>query len=89
MARRLLSPDSSIRQTEVRDLSGATRTYNAHSGGIVTVSDKDARSLLAEGYTEPSAAGTYARRVGRRCTGCGFASFFTTCSRCGGSCEKE
>ena len=89
MARRLLSPDGAISQTEVRDPSGFTRRYTARDGGIVTVSDRDARVLKQEGYTEASAGGITARTVGRRCTGCGFGSFFATCSRCGGPCEKE
>lgn len=37
----------------------------------------------------PSAAGPVGRRAGYRCTECGFGSFFTTCGRCKGVCERE
>ena len=35
------------------------------------------------------AAGPVVRRHGFRCDDCGFGSFFTTCSRCGGTCTRE
>lgn len=89
MARRLLAPDGAVRETDVRDPNGFRRRYTAKDGGMFTVSDRDARLLKQEGFTEASAAGISARGVGRRCTGCGFGSFFTTCSRCGGQCVKE
>lgn len=35
------------------------------------------------------AAAPVGRRGGYRCTACGFGSFFVTCSRCQGACERE
>lgn len=88
MARKLLAPDGAVKQTEVQDPNGVTRRYDS-STGYVTVSDSDARALAREGFTPASLSGTTGRGVGRRCRDCGFGSFFTTCSRCGGTCDKE
>jgi hypothetical protein len=89
MARRFLAPDGAVAQTDVTLPSGMVRRYNATDGGVYTVSDSDARAFKASGFTEASATGAFDRKAGRRCTSCGFGSFFVTCSRCGGSCEKE
>lgn len=35
------------------------------------------------------AAGPVGRSTGFRCPECGFGSFFTVCSRCGGQCVRE
>lgn len=37
----------------------------------------------------PSAMLPVGRSAGYRCPACGFASFFVTCSRCNGHCERE
>lgn len=89
MARKLLAPDGAVKQTDVTQSNGMVRRYDAKHGGVYTVADSDAKALLAEGFTEASAAGTFSRSSGRRCRQCGFGSFFTTCSRCGGTCDKE
>lgn len=89
MARRLLAPDGLVKQTEVPVGGGRVRRYNAHDGGVYTVSDSDARTLKAAGFTESPLSGAFSRSSGRRCTSCGFGSFFTTCSRCGGTCTRE
>lgn len=88
MARRLLAPDGAMKETEVPLPGGASRRYRANDG-VYTVSDSDAAVMKAAGFTESVPGGTFRRNVGRRCTTCGFGSFFTTCSRCGGTCEKE
>lgn len=89
MARRLLAPDGLVKQTEVPAGGGARRRYDAHDGGIYTVADGDVAALKAAGFTDSSLGGAFSRSSGRRCRDCGFGSFFTTCSRCGGECEKE
>lgn len=86
MVQRMVAPDGAIRQTEVRDPSGIRRRYESGSG-FVTVSDHDARLLKQNGFTPASLTGV--ARGGRRCTDCGFGSWFTTCSRCGGECVRE
>jgi hypothetical protein len=51
-----------------------------------------AKAHLAHGnLPAPAAALPVGRSGGYRCTNvqCGFGSFFKTCSRCGGSCERE
>lgn len=89
MVRRLLAPDGAITQTDVQSPGGFTRRYRAKDGGIYTVSDRDAKALIQEGYTDASLTGPSTRGAGRRCTECGFGSWFTVCSRCGGRCTKE
>jgi hypothetical protein len=49
-----------------------------------------AKAHLAHGNLPlPPAALPVGRAGGFRCAGCGFGSFFTTCSRCGGVCGRE
>jgi hypothetical protein len=88
MARRLVAPDGLIKQTEVALPNGAIRRYDS-SSGYVTVTDSDAKALRQEGFHEASLSGVSSRSSGRRCTRCGFGSFFTTCGRCGGPCSRE
>lgn len=45
--------------------------------------------LAAANLPAPSAVLPVGRSGGFRCTKCGFGSFFTTCSRCQGACERE
>lgn len=83
----LLAPDGAIAQTEVVDgRTGAKRRYH---GRIVTPHPADRRALLDAGYHERAAAGPAPAGAGRRCQACGFGSYFTTCSRCGGTCTRE
>src|SRR5882724_3749325 len=71
------------------EVDGVTgRRYRAR-GGFYDMSPADGRALVAYGGFEPSLAGTTGSRVGYRCAGCGFGSYFRTCSRCGGVCVKE
>jgi hypothetical protein len=64
------------------------RRYTSRDG-IYSVVDSDVAALKNEGFTEKSLTGTTERGAGRVCTQCGFGSWFVTCSRCGGTCEKE
>ncbi|MEU0516638.1 hypothetical protein [Streptosporangium sp. NPDC006007] len=81
---RVVAPARAV--AEVDGLSG--RRYRAQDG-IYEMSDRDGRALVALGGSVPSLAGATSRRAGYRCAACGFGSFFTTCSRCGGTCIKE
>lgn len=58
-------------------------------GGVFEMTDADAALAVKMGGAIASLAGTARRRNGFRCKGCGFGSFFATCSRCGGECERE
>lgn len=71
---------------EVDGLTG--RRYRARNG-IYQMSDRDGRALIAAGGFAPSLAGHTGHSIGYRCTGCGFGSYFTACSRCGGTCTRE
>ncbi|WP_214103231.1 hypothetical protein [Acrocarpospora catenulata] len=70
---------------EVDGLSG--RRYRARDG-IYEMSPRDGKAFVAAGGFVPSLSGATSRATGYRCS-CGFGSFFTTCSRCGGTCTKE
>jgi hypothetical protein len=79
---RLLSPDHACKQVD----APSGRRY---SGTVLDVTNPgDVRALRAAGYTAASVAGSPAQTAGRTCRECGFKSFFTTCSRCGGACSR-
>ena len=71
---------------QVDGVSG--RRYTARDG-IYDMSPRDGRALVAAGGFLPSLSGTTSSTTGYRCSSCGFGSFFTSCSRCGGTCTKE
>ena len=71
------------------EIQGPTgRTYNFRNG-FQDVHPRDAKAIVAEGGFIPSMTGTTSAGVGYRCTGCGFGTWFTTCSRCGSSATRE
>lgn len=58
--------------------------------GYFQMKPQDAAYHLKVGnLPAPSAALPVGRRGGYRCAGCSFGSFFMTCSRCQGTCERE
>jgi hypothetical protein len=81
---RLLSPDDKCVQVDVP--LGRNRRY---SGQSIDVSDPShVRALRLAGYTVADTAGAPAKTGGFECANCGFHSYFRTCSRCGGMCER-
>lgn len=71
------------------EITGPTgRTYNFRNG-IQDVHPHDAKAIVREGGFLPSAIGTTRAGLGYRCTGCGFGSWFSRCSRCGGIAARE
>lgn len=82
---RLAMPDSAVTGINVQGAhTGRTTRYD---GRIVTVTNpQHQRALRGLGAFPINLGGQPAG--GYRCT-CGFASFFKTCSRCGGPCDKE
>lgn len=81
---RVAAPDSAVR--EVDGITG--RRYRSRDG-VYDMHPRDAAALIKAGGFTPNLGGRTSG--GYRCTtdGCGFGSFFKTCSRCGGTCEKE
>lgn len=84
---RLLSPDDAARGADVRDIFGRTTSYDTGRDGITHVDNPDhVKTLRAVGWT-PAGFGP-AKADGYVCENCGFRAFFTTCSRCGGTCTR-
>ncbi|MFD2421667.1 hypothetical protein [Amycolatopsis pigmentata] len=87
MTNRLLMPNDAVREADIRRPDGTTRRYR---GGIVTPADRHDEQALREFGATAAGLGLWSTRSsGRRCTACGFASFFARCGRCGGDCPKE
>lgn len=85
---RLAAPDGAVAGMEVK--GAQTGHVTRYSGRLMDVDNPmHARALMAEGAFPASLSGGTRSSVGFRCSGCGFGSFVTTCSRCGGTCEKE
>ncbi|MFI1535575.1 hypothetical protein [Streptomyces anandii] len=86
---RLCLPDGAVRGIDIQGAqTGTVTAYTAGRDGTVTVDNpQHERALRAYGAFPANLGG--APRGGRRCTGCGFGSYFTICSRCGGTCAKE
>lgn len=86
MTNKLLMPNDAVREADVRRPGGHTVRY---SGGIVTPRDSHDETALREFGATPAGLGTGMGGNGRRCSRCGFGSWFTRCSRCGGECTRE
>lgn len=82
---RLAMPDGAVAGVQVEGAqTGRTTSYN---GRIVDADNPRHVKALRELGAFPVNLGGRASG-GYRCR-CGFASFFTTCSRCGGVCTRE
>ena len=81
---RLLAPDGAVRQTDV-----AGRRYSSRDGMYEVNSPAAQKAMVAEGFTVASATHGPATSGGFVCAGCGFRPFLKTCSRCGGTCNRE
>lgn len=67
------------------------REYRASRGVFTMPAEAAAKHRIAANLPAPSAALPVGRTGGYRCENpaCGFGSFFTACSRCGGPCARE
>jgi hypothetical protein len=73
-----------------REVEVGGKVYRTGRDGLFDMPEKAARyTIKYEGGQLPSLSGTTRTALGRRCQVCGFGSFFTTCSRCGGNCVRE
>lgn len=86
MTNRLLMPNDAVKEADITRPGGFKRRYR---GGIVTPVDSHDETALREYGATPAGLATGMGGNGRRCVDCGFASWFTTCSRCGGTCTRE
>lgn len=86
MTNKLLMPNDAVVEADVRRPDGFRRRYR---GSIVQPVDSHDERALREFGATPAGLGTWAGRGGWRCVPCQFASYFKTCSRCGGQCTKE
>ena len=87
MSHNLVKVGAEDRRQVQADVNGVRYTQR---DGYFHMRPDHARAHLAHGnLPNPAAAGPVGRRGGYRCTSCGFGSFFTTCSRCQGVCERE
>lgn len=63
--------------------------YRANRGYFEMVPEHARAHRTFGNLPTPSAILPVGRSAGYRCPECGFASFFVTCSRCNGHCERE
>jgi hypothetical protein len=73
-----------------REIEVGGKIYKRHRNGLFDMPERAARYTVAlEGGQWPALSGVARRSEGFVCQSCGFGSWFRTCSRCGGSCERE
>ncbi len=84
---RMVMPDSACRQIEVEGPTG--RRYTTGRNGTFTVTNPTHERRLREIGAFPANVGGTPTMSGYRCTACSFSAFFTTCGRCGATCERE
>lgn len=73
-----------------REIQVGNTIYRRKRTGLFDMPDAAAKyTILNEGGQLPSLSGTTRTGEGFRCLNCGFGTFFKTCSRCGGNCERE
>jgi hypothetical protein len=83
MARRLLPLDGAS-EVQVEGQAGLRRYPKDVRTGTITVTERDARSLLREGLAVPAgAAGPTAHLRGFVCPTCARRNYFKTCGHCG------
>lgn len=86
MTNRLLMPNDSVKQADIRTPDGSTTRY---SGSIVEPKNSHDERALREYGATPAGLGTGMGGTGRRCSDCGFLGWFAKCGRCGGPCVLE
>lgn len=86
---RLCLPDGATCGVDVEGARfGGTTRYTPGRDGTVTVTDPKHVRALRELGAFPANLGGHSKG-GYRCPTCQFRAFFKSCSRCGGTCEKE
>lgn len=78
---RMVAPDKGVREIDVTTERGTSR-YRPDRGGIYNVENSNhAKQMQHEGFFQASLMGP-AVKAGFDCK-CGFAGWFSVCSRCG------
>ena len=75
---KIAAPDGKVAQY---DIQSTGERFTAKGGGIYEVPPRVAKLIKADGGFVPNVGPTILK--GPRCPGCGFASYFARCSRCG------
>lgn len=84
---RLAMPDGAVTGVRIEGAqTGATADYN---GRFVEVDNPRHLKALRDLGAFPVNLGGTTNSGGYRCGVCGFASFFSTCSRCDSTCERK
>jgi hypothetical protein len=88
---RLIAPDRTIIGTDVEGArTGHTVKYDRDKDGTFHVENPNhVRALRETGYTLAGVGAPTVKQAGWVCQGCGFVSWFKTCSRCGGTGVRE
>lgn len=87
---RLCLPDGAVRGVDIQGArtGAALGSYTPGRDGTVEVDNpRHERALRQWGAFSANLGGR--TRGGYRCGACGFGSYLKTCSRCGGTCDKE
>jgi hypothetical protein len=79
---KVCAPDGAAREVDVNG-----RRYRSRDG-VYDMAPADAKMLRAAGGFASALNGVAPAGTGFSCVDCGFGSWFTTCSRCGGVCRK-
>lgn len=84
----MVPPDGAVKETSVQGVrTGREVLYRQQADGTMHVSNPMHQKALKDlGFREAYGAPA---KGGFRCKACGFGSWFKTCSRCGGECEKD
>jgi|GEM_PF-3515397 hypothetical protein len=87
---RMCLPDGAVRGVDFEGARTGARmgSYTPSSDGTVTVDNPRHIKALREMGAFPANLGGRTSG-GYRCPDCGFAAYVKTCSRCGGTCERE
>jgi hypothetical protein len=73
-----------------KEIEVGGRIYRRSRNGLFDMPDNVGRYVVKnEGGQEAALSGTTRSEFGFRCVGCGFGTFFTTCSRCGSNAVRE
>lgn len=75
--------------TNCREIEVGGKIYKRTRSGLFDMPEHVAKHVIKhEGGQAVALSGITRKGQGFNCIDCGFGSFFTTCSRCGGTCTR-